>query len=208
MEYLDGTEYVVDSVSRDGVHRICAIWEYDKRSVNGANFVYFGMELRPVTAKVRLIGPAYKPVAEAEAWWRGGRGRGRNGGTRRVASVLLFVGRSFRLPVCRSVGLSVSLYMPSASHPLLQSRPRSAFLGSELVLRRPRARESPAKEKIGSGGSAFCAKPFVDVFSVVDGMLSLRPPRGAPHDTSSASSSTFRAAPGGGGGGGWVLVYS
>ncbi len=56
MEYLDGTEYVVDSVSRDGVHRICAIWEYDKRSVNGANFVYFGMELRPATAKVSLSG--------------------------------------------------------------------------------------------------------------------------------------------------------
>ncbi|CAM9402570.1 unnamed protein product [Hapterophycus canaliculatus] len=52
MEYLDGTEYVVDSVSRDGVHRICAIWQYDKRSVNGANFVYFGMELMPATEKV------------------------------------------------------------------------------------------------------------------------------------------------------------
>ncbi|CAM9247499.1 unnamed protein product [Phaeothamnion confervicola] len=46
MEYLDGTEYVIDSVSRDGVHKVCAIWEYDKRSVNGANFVYFGMQLR------------------------------------------------------------------------------------------------------------------------------------------------------------------
>lgn len=52
MEYLDGTEYVVDSVSRDGSHRICAIWEYDKRRVNGANFVYFGMELRPATGPV------------------------------------------------------------------------------------------------------------------------------------------------------------
>lgn len=52
MEYLDGTEYVVDSVSRDGVHRICAIWEYDKRRVNGANFVYFGMELRSSAAGV------------------------------------------------------------------------------------------------------------------------------------------------------------
>lgn len=53
MEYLDGTEYVVDSVSRDGVHRICAIWEYDKRKVNGANFVYFGMELKAADGKVR-----------------------------------------------------------------------------------------------------------------------------------------------------------
>lgn len=52
MEYLDGVEYVVDSVSRDGEHRICAIWEYDKRRANGTNFVYFGMELRPATSKV------------------------------------------------------------------------------------------------------------------------------------------------------------
>ena len=44
-EFLQGTEYV-DGVSRDGVYKVCAIWEYDKRSVNGANFVYFGMKLR------------------------------------------------------------------------------------------------------------------------------------------------------------------
>ena len=54
MEYLDGTEYVIDTVSRDGVHRVCAIWKYDKRSVNGANFVYFGMELRSAADKVGL----------------------------------------------------------------------------------------------------------------------------------------------------------
>ena len=37
---------MVDGVSRDGVYKVVAIWEYDKRSVNGANFVYFGMRLR------------------------------------------------------------------------------------------------------------------------------------------------------------------
>ena len=31
---------VVVAVSRDGVHKVTAIWEYDKRSVNDANFVY------------------------------------------------------------------------------------------------------------------------------------------------------------------------
>lgn len=31
-EYLEGTEYVVDGVSRDGVYKVTAIWEYDKRS--------------------------------------------------------------------------------------------------------------------------------------------------------------------------------
>lgn len=35
-EYLEGKEYVVDTVSRDGVHKCSAIWVYDKRAVNGA----------------------------------------------------------------------------------------------------------------------------------------------------------------------------
>jgi len=43
-EFLKGTEYVIDHVSRDGVHKTCMIWVYDKRVANGANFVYFGMK--------------------------------------------------------------------------------------------------------------------------------------------------------------------
>ena len=38
-------EYVVDSVSIEGIHKTVAIWEYDKRSANGAKFVYYGMRL-------------------------------------------------------------------------------------------------------------------------------------------------------------------
>ncbi|CAE7512903.1 ddaF [Symbiodinium microadriaticum] len=45
-EFLQGNEFVVDGVSRDGVYKVTAIWEYDKRFANGANFVYFGMRLR------------------------------------------------------------------------------------------------------------------------------------------------------------------
>jgi len=45
-EFLRGSEFVIDGVSRDGVYKVVAIWQYDKRSVNGANFVYFGMHLR------------------------------------------------------------------------------------------------------------------------------------------------------------------
>ena len=41
-EFLEGTEYVIDAVSRDGEHKIVAIWEYDRRPVNGASFVCFG----------------------------------------------------------------------------------------------------------------------------------------------------------------------
>lgn len=58
-EYLVGKEYVVDKVSRDGVHKLVAIWEYDKRKVNGANFVYFGMRLKPSDTKMAEIMVAY-----------------------------------------------------------------------------------------------------------------------------------------------------
>ena len=33
-EYLSGDEYVVDTVSRNGVHKCVAIWKYDKRRFN------------------------------------------------------------------------------------------------------------------------------------------------------------------------------
>merc|ERR1712039_567216 len=42
-EFLKGKEYVVDHVSRDGVHKCVMVWEYDKRPTNGAAFVYYGM---------------------------------------------------------------------------------------------------------------------------------------------------------------------
>ena len=41
-EYLSGQEYVVDMVSRDGEHKAVALWQCDKRPVNGASFVLFG----------------------------------------------------------------------------------------------------------------------------------------------------------------------
>ena len=42
-EFLEGLEYVVDTVSRKGKHKVVALWEYDKRTFGGFNFVYFGM---------------------------------------------------------------------------------------------------------------------------------------------------------------------
>jgi biotin carboxylase len=41
-EFLKGKEYIVDHISRDGQHKTCMIWLYDKRHANGAAFVYFG----------------------------------------------------------------------------------------------------------------------------------------------------------------------
>ena len=44
-EYLEGQEYVIDTVSRDGEHKVVAIWAYDRRAANGAQFVCFGQRL-------------------------------------------------------------------------------------------------------------------------------------------------------------------
>jgi biotin carboxylase len=55
-EYLKGDEYVVDTVSRSGVHKCVAIWKYDKRLFNGSPVVYFGMRLMPVEAEAALPG--------------------------------------------------------------------------------------------------------------------------------------------------------
>lgn len=48
-EFLEGKEYVVDTVSRNGVHKVVTIWEYDKRQCNGADFIYFGLRLKSAT---------------------------------------------------------------------------------------------------------------------------------------------------------------
>lgn len=44
-EFLYGDEYIVDTVSLDGEHRLAGLWRYMKGAVNGADFVYYGMEL-------------------------------------------------------------------------------------------------------------------------------------------------------------------
>jgi biotin carboxylase len=44
-EFLDGQEYVIDTVSRGGEHKVVAVWAYDRRAVNGAGFVLFGQHL-------------------------------------------------------------------------------------------------------------------------------------------------------------------
>jgi hypothetical protein len=48
-EYLEGQEYVVDMVSRDGEHKLVGLWEYDRRPANGASFVCHGQWHRIVS---------------------------------------------------------------------------------------------------------------------------------------------------------------
>jgi len=53
-EYLVGEEYVVDTVSRDGVHKCVAIWKYDKRIFNGSPVVYYGMRFLAIDDEPEL----------------------------------------------------------------------------------------------------------------------------------------------------------
>eukprot|EP00966_Prymnesium_polylepis_P187751 4352605-Prymnesium_polylepis.1 len=46
-ELLGGDEWVVDSVSRDGQHKVLALWRYERGRANGAPFVSFCDELMP-----------------------------------------------------------------------------------------------------------------------------------------------------------------
>ncbi len=44
-EFLEGNEYVVDTVSQDGKHQVVAVWRYAKKKANGSDFVYDTMGL-------------------------------------------------------------------------------------------------------------------------------------------------------------------
>ena len=54
-EFLAGDEYVVDSVSRGGVHKVVALWRYDKRDYYGSPVVYHGMQLLNVESDPPLL---------------------------------------------------------------------------------------------------------------------------------------------------------
>eukprot|EP00548_Thalassiothrix_antarctica_P001956 CAMPEP_0194145846 /NCGR_PEP_ID=MMETSP0152-20130528/18861_1 /TAXON_ID=1049557 /ORGANISM="Thalassiothrix antarctica, Strain L6-D1" /LENGTH=954 /DNA_ID=CAMNT_0038846195 /DNA_START=80 /DNA_END=2944 /DNA_ORIENTATION=+ len=64
-EFLRGKEYVVDHVSRDGIHKTMMVWVYDKRPVNGADFVYFACE--PVdsnSSEAKIVIPYIRGVLD------------------------------------------------------------------------------------------------------------------------------------------------
>lgn len=65
-EYLKGREYVVDHVSRDGVHKTCMIWYYEKKAVNGGDFVYFGdVPVDSESPEAKVLIPYVRGVLDA-----------------------------------------------------------------------------------------------------------------------------------------------
>jgi len=71
-EFLHGKEYVVDHVSRDGVHKTTMAWVYDKRKANGGDFVYYGTLPLPIDSKeAQEIIPYVRGVLDALAFKNG-----------------------------------------------------------------------------------------------------------------------------------------
>ena len=65
-EFLRGKEYVVDHVSRDGVHKTCMVWVYDKRPANGSAFVYFGcVPINSESPEAKILIPYVRGVLDA-----------------------------------------------------------------------------------------------------------------------------------------------
>jgi len=68
-EFLEGEEWVVDTVSRDSEHKAVALWRYDKGPANGAPFVYFCDELMPMASeKERQLAEYAFKVLDAIGW--------------------------------------------------------------------------------------------------------------------------------------------
>ena len=65
-EFLRGKEYVVDHVSRDGVHKTTMMWVYDKRPVNGSEFVYFGtIPVDSASPEAKILIPYVRGILDA-----------------------------------------------------------------------------------------------------------------------------------------------
>eukprot|EP00808_Paulinella_micropora_P008598 g14345.t1 len=47
--------YVVDCISRDGLHKCVVVWEYEKKKANGGDFVCFGKPVQSLTTIVFFL---------------------------------------------------------------------------------------------------------------------------------------------------------
>jgi len=65
-EFASGTEYALDIVSKNGEHKVAALWRYDKRPANGASFVYHATEVIDADTQVgRMICDYAKKALDA-----------------------------------------------------------------------------------------------------------------------------------------------
>jgi ATP-grasp domain len=68
-EFAVGQEYAIDMVSRNGQHKVAAIWKYDKRPANGAPFVYYATELYDGAAAASITKYASQCLSALDMKW-------------------------------------------------------------------------------------------------------------------------------------------
>ena len=71
-ECLDGDEWIVDSVSADGEHKVLALWRYEKGAANGAPFVYLSAEAHALSGPAEAALVDYARGALDALGWRWG----------------------------------------------------------------------------------------------------------------------------------------
>jgi biotin carboxylase len=189
-EFLQGKEYVVDHVSRDGIHKTMMVWVYDKRPANGGAFVYFGCSAVPSDSSVAKIligyvravldaigienGPSHGEViitedgpclVEMNCRARGGDGNWR--------------------PLCKAlnggysqVEASADAYLDDFQFSRLPDKPPSPFKssGDEIILvnySRGTVKATPGYEMLKRLPSFVCLETSVKVGSKVDYTIDL-----------------------------------
>jgi len=147
-EFLRGKEYVVDHVSRDGIHKTIMLWVYDKRPANGSQFVYFGcVPVDSQSYEARILIPYVRGVLDA----LGVRNGPSHGEVMMTADGPCLVEMNCRAhggdgnwrPLCRSltggysqVEATVDAYLEKKTFFDLPDKPVSPFLasGQEVIL--------------------------------------------------------------------------
>ena len=54
-EFVVGTEYIVDGISRNGTYKVTALWQCEKRCFNGSDFGPFSMTLKSCSGGVQEL---------------------------------------------------------------------------------------------------------------------------------------------------------
>jgi len=164
-EFLRGKEYVVDHVSRDGVHKTAMVWVYDKRAVNGAAFIYFGcVPIDPESTEAKILIPYVRDVLDA----LGVKNGPSHGEVMMTANGPCLVEMNCRahggdgnwMPLCRAlsggysqVEASADVYLDKEQFMRLPDKPPSPFKasGQEVILvsfSKGRVKDTPGYEVI------------------------------------------------------------
>jgi len=189
-EFLRGKEYVVDHVSRNGVHKTMMVWVYDKRPANGSAFVYFGCV--PVDSKspeAKILIPYVRGVLDAMGF-NNGPSHGevmmtKDGPCLIEMNCRAHGGDGNWRPLCRAltggysqVEASADAYLDPFNFSRLPDKPPSPFKasGQEVILvsfSKGKVKSTPGYDVIKNLPSFVCLETGVKAGSNVDYTIDL-----------------------------------